>query len=134
MSALVRSFTRRVPEWDDVPLDASGIRNDGCRLLGPPAFPKDEACVQVVDVKRAELLDRDRLVIELAFLGRVVALSNTTQLNLRLLSRALGGPDAMQADGVAARATQCPVLKDIAALARSEDAQPETRSSSSQMT
>ena len=98
----------------------------GRRLLGPPALPQDEACVQVIDVERAELLDRDGLVIELALLGGVVALSNAAQLDLRLLPSAFGGPDAMQADGVAARAAQGAVLKDVAALARSEDAQAET--------
>ena len=109
-----------------MPLDAAGIRNDGRRLLGPPALPQDEACVQVIEVERAELLDRDGLVIELALLGGIVALSNAAQLDLRLLPRAFGRPDAMQADGVAARAAQGSVLKDVAALARSEDAQAET--------
>jgi hypothetical protein len=113
-------------ERDDVPLDTPGIRNDGRRFLGPPTFPQDEPCVEVIEVERTELLDRDRLVIELALLCGIVALSNAAQLDLRFLPRTFGGPHTMQADRIAARATQCSVLEDVAALARSEDAQAET--------
>ena len=42
------------------------------------------------------------------------------------LERCLDGPDAMQADREAARAALCAVLKDVAVLAGSEDAQTET--------
>ena len=35
-------------ERDDVPLDAPAIRDDGRRLLRPPAFPQDETCVQII--------------------------------------------------------------------------------------
>ena len=73
-------------------------------FFGRPPFPEDETGVQIVEVERAKLLDGDRLVIELAFFGGIVALRDTAQLDLRLLPRAFGGPDPMQADGVAARA------------------------------
>jgi hypothetical protein len=65
-------------------------------------------------------------MIELSLFGGIVPLGNAAQLDLRLLAGAFGGPDAMQADRVAARAAQCPILKDVAALARREDAKAET--------
>jgi hypothetical protein len=56
-------------------------------------------------------------MVELALLGWIFALRNPAQLYLRLFSRKLRRPDAMQPDRVATGTTSRPILNEIAALA-----------------
>lgn len=49
-------------------------------------------------------------------LRRVIALRDATQLYLRFLSRAFRRPDAVQANGVATRATKRSILEHVAPL------------------
>lgn len=104
-----------------------GIGNDSSRLLGAAPFAEDQARLEVVEVERAELLDGDRLMIELAFLGGVVTTGHTTQLHLRFLPGSLRRPDAMEADCEAAGSTSCAILDKIASLARRENAEAKAR-------
>jgi hypothetical protein len=55
-------------------IDAPDVGDDRVRLLRPTAFTQDETSVQVVEVERAQLLDRYRLVIELPLFRRIVTL------------------------------------------------------------
>ena len=96
---------------------AASIRDDCRRLLRAPALSEYEARLQVVEIEVAQPFDGDRIVIELALLGRIVALRNPAQLNLRLFSRKLCRPDTMLPDRVATRTTGKPILNEIAALA-----------------
>ncbi len=64
-------------------------------------------------------------MVELAFLGRVLALGDATKLNLSLLPGGLCRPDTMQADGEASRPAGRAILDEVATLARGENAKAE---------
>src|SRR5262249_10115381 len=110
-------YAPRANQWHDVTVDAASVGDDGCRLLRAAAFAEYETCFQVAEVEIAQLLDGDRLMVELALLGRIVTLRNPAQLDLRLFSRKLRRPDAMLPDRVATRTTSRSILNEIAALA-----------------
>ena len=113
----------RANQRDDVPMDAAGVRYDGRRLLRTSALAEHEARRQVLEIEFAQLLDGDRLVVELPFLGRIIALRHPTQLDPGFLSGELWRPYAMKTDGVATRASGRAVLNEVAALTRYEHAQ-----------
>ena len=75
------------------------IRDDRRWLFGSPALPEHKTCIQVIEIERAELFDGDSLVIELAFLGRFVALCNAAQLDLVHGFTCLPGHLALPAKG-----------------------------------
>ncbi len=108
-------------------IDAAGVGADRCRLLRAAALAKDEAGIQIGDIEGAKLLDRDRLVVELAFFRGVVAARDTSDLNLCFLPGRLRRPHAMQADGVAPGPSGGTVLDQVATFARSKHAQPKAR-------
>jgi hypothetical protein len=90
------------------------------------ATSQDQPGVHVLDVKLAQSLHRDRLMIDLPVLGRVLALRDLAELDLRFTTCGLRCPDTVKTDGVAARPALSPVLNDVAALAGHEHAQTET--------
>lgn len=102
---------------DDVPLDTASVGHDGGWLLRSSALTQNETCVQIGGVEGTKLLDRDGLVVELAFLGRIIAARNAPQLDLRFLPGCLWCPHAMQADGISSRASSSTILNEVAALA-----------------
>ena len=123
-SALTRSLTRREP--------INGMMCRWMRLVSvtmvvtffrTSALTEHEARRQVLEIEFAQLLDGYRLMIELPFLGRIIALRHPTQLDPGFLSRELWRPYAMKTDGVATRASGRAVLNEVAALTRHEHAQ-----------
>ena len=114
-------------------MDAAGVGYDRRSLLRAAALAEHEARLQVLEIEFAQLLDGDRLVVELPFFGRVVAMRDTSQLDPGFLSGDLRRPYAMKANGVAPRASGRAVLDEVAALARTNTRRPKPGSSSSQM-
>ena len=58
-------------------LDATGIRDDRGRFFWAPALAQDEPRIQIGDIESAKFFDCDGFVVELAFLGGVVASRDT---------------------------------------------------------
>ena len=110
----------RTKQRNDVALDAPRVGENGAGFLGAPALSKNEAGFKIGDVKVTQFLNGNRLAVELLLFGRVVALSDPAQLDLRLLASALWCPDSVQSDCEATRPLAEPVLDDIAALAGCE--------------
>src|ERR1700761_612731 len=104
-------------------MDAADVRHDGRHLLRTSALAEHEARRQVLEIEFAQLLDGDRLVVELPFLGRIIALRHPAQLDPGFLSGELRRPYAMKTDGVATRASGRAVLNEVAALTRHKHAQ-----------
>ena len=98
-------------------MDAADVDDDRARLLWPSAFPEHETSLEIRHVQCAKFLDGDCLVVEVSLLGGIVALRDPAELDLRLQTGRLRGPNSVKAYGVATRATTCTILDDVASLA-----------------
>ena len=115
----------RAEQGDNVPADAAHVDLDRRGLLGAAAFAHDQASLHVLDILLAELLDRQRPPVLLAFLGRVFASGDVPEQDFRLASCRLGRPDPVPTDRVAAASSPRAVLDDVAAFSGGIDAEPE---------
>jgi hypothetical protein len=70
-------------QWDDAASDAPFIDVDSGHLLWSPLLAEDEAVFRVLEISLVQFLDGDRLQIELALFGRVVALRYPVEQNVR---------------------------------------------------
>src|SRR3546814_2061964 len=92
--------------------DAPLVGNDGSWALGTTAFAKDQTGLQIREIEVAKLLDRDCLMVELPFLGGILALRDAPQKHLRFLASKLGRPHAMQSNREPARPPEGAILED----------------------
>ena len=88
-------------EWNNVTLNAASVGGDRRRLLQSPALSQDKPCLQIIEIAGTQLLHGDCLVIELTLLGGIIAPSDSTELDFRLLARSLWRPGSVTPDCVA---------------------------------
>lgn len=108
-----------------MPVYAPLIDVDCGVLFWSPLLTQNEACLGVLEVSQAELLDGDRLVVELPFLRRVFTLCHAAKENAGFLARSFRCPDPMEPERETTGPTLRAILHHIAASAGSEHAKPE---------
>jgi hypothetical protein len=126
MSDLAKSHPSNAMQGDDVPLDAPHISRDRRSLLRPPSLAEHKPVPQIFKIAGAEFFDGDRFAIQFALLGGVAASCHLAEQDFRFAPGFFRSPDAVQTDGVAARAACSAVSNDVASFPRREDTQPET--------